>query len=121
MASFRSTISDIDSITRAAECAVCRNEGASRILPTCNHSLCRNCVVTIKSGRTIECPICHQISNIPGGDVDKLATNFTALKVIDEANLARERKKQRKRNILGVRKFSQFPCFIIRVLQVIVD
>jgi tripartite motif-containing protein 56 len=78
------------------ECSICTHpfDEASRVprlLPTCGHTFCAACLAswvkqkTVRSKHTITCPNDGQESEVKGGDVAALPTNFTILPLIAAA------------------------------------
>ncbi len=78
------------------ECSICNHpfdEAARlpRLLPSCGHTFCAVCLAslvkqkTMRSKHTITCPNDGQESEVKGGDVATLPTNFTILPLIAAA------------------------------------
>lgn len=90
---FEDIVPDFDSIVRKAECFVCNEKCANRVLPTCYHSLCESCIIQIKKRDLIRCPICQQANRIPMGNVHFLSRNLIAMRITEKATEIKQTKE----------------------------
>lgn len=81
-------------------CPVCLEEFQDpKVLPTCNHNVCRQCLKNIimrAKPAYIQCPTCRQKSFIREDDLDDLQTNVFLVKLLQQTEPQKEREKLSK-------------------------
>lgn len=78
-------------------CPVCLEEFQDpKVLPTCNHNVCRQCLENIimrAKPAYLQCPTCRQESFIREEDLDGLQTNVFLVKLLRQTEPQQEREK----------------------------
>lgn len=81
-------------------CPVCLEEFQDpKVLPTCNHNVCRQCLENIimrAKPAYLQCPTCRQESFIREEDIDNLQTNVFLVKLLEQTEPQKEREKLSK-------------------------
>lgn len=81
-------------------CPVCLEEFQDpKVLPTCNHNVCRQCLENIvmrAKPAFLQCPTCRQQSFIREEDIDDLQTNVFLVKLLQQTEPQKEREKLSK-------------------------
>lgn len=81
-------------------CPVCLEEFQDpKVLPTCNHSVCRQCLENIimrAKPAYLQCPTCRQESFIREEDIDSLQTNVFLVKLLQQTEPQKDREKLSK-------------------------
>ncbi|KAL9988775.1 hypothetical protein ACROYT_G003259 [Oculina patagonica] len=81
-------------------CPVCLEEFQDpKVLPTCNHNVCRQCLENIimrAKPAYLQCPTCRQESFIREEDIDNLQTNVFLVKLLQQTEPQKEREKLSK-------------------------
>lgn len=81
-------------------CPVCLEEFHDpKVLPTCNHNVCRQCLENIimrAKPSFLQCPTCRQQSFIREEDIDDLQTNVFLVKLLQQSEPQKERDKLSK-------------------------
>ena len=81
-------------------CPVCLEEFQDpKVLPTCNHNVCRQCLENIimrAKPAFLQCPTCRQRSFIREEDIDNLQTNVFLVKLLQQTEPQKEREKLSK-------------------------
>ncbi|KAL3886374.1 hypothetical protein ACJMK2_026372 [Sinanodonta woodiana] len=57
-----------------------------RLLP-CLHSICFTCLHNVVKDETVQCPICNDITSVPGGDLSKIRKDNTRRDLLDFVNV----------------------------------
>ena len=53
----------------------------------CMHSFCESCLLEHARGAaSMECPTCREVTQLPGGRVEGLKSNFAVLEILESSN-----------------------------------
>lgn len=78
------------------ECPICMNRYENPHVLPCQHTFCKTCISSLKSStrndstKIIQCPICRETHDLPGG-VDSLPANYTMKRLIELEIMAAEK------------------------------
>ncbi|XP_071838777.1 uncharacterized protein [Apostichopus japonicus] len=89
MASIDNTIKvlKVSDVEEDLTCAICKENPKEKLL-NCGHSFCKTCLKAGKAGNgAITCGLCRRTTNVPGNDVEKLNTDFTAQNMEDKIQM----------------------------------
>ncbi|XP_065920099.1 E3 ubiquitin-protein ligase TRIM71-like [Dysidea avara] len=81
-------------ITDHVTCPVClQTYNIPKMLP-CQHTYCQQCLHNIEKDKTVTCPECRKVTDVPPGGVQDFPTNLTINHLIDDFFLRRQDRRK---------------------------